>query len=146
MTELTCVSHRNYDNHVKLGSVGKPLEGIEQKIAEDGEILIKGDIVFKGYYKNEEESKSAINEGWLSTGDIGKIDEDGYLFITDRKKHIIITSGGKYLHYNEGKNITPSNIQNKIKNLDNLISNVHPHGDKRNFITCIITPRYINIL
>jgi long-chain acyl-CoA synthetase len=112
--------------------VGKALPFIEDRIAEDGEILVRGKTVFKGYYKNPAATKEMIDEeGWLHTGDIGRKDEDGYLYILDRKKHIIITSGGK--------NITPSNIENAIKASESLISNVHVHGDRRAYCSALIT-------
>lgn len=138
MTESVAVSHMNLPGHTKLGSVGLPVGQIQQKISEDGEILIRGPSVFKGYYKNEEATKSTMYQDWLGTGDIGRIDEDGFLFITDRKKHLIITSGGK--------NLAPANIEKAIKSEDPLISQVHAHGDKRNYITCLIAPSPIETL
>lgn len=132
MTEGTVVSHANRMGEVRLGSVGKPFSFVKDKIAEDGEILIRGDTVFLGYYKNPEATKETIDhEGWLHTGDIGYKDQDGFLYIRDRKKHIIITSGGK--------NITPANIEQAIKNQDPLISQVHVHGDRRPYLTALIT-------
>jgi long-chain acyl-CoA synthetase len=132
MTEATVVTHGNAPGAVRLGSVGKALAFVEDKIAEDGEILVRGKTVFKGYYKDPEATRAMIDEeGWLHTGDIGRKDADGYVFILDRKKHLIITSGGK--------NITPSNLENAVKAQDSLISNVHAHGDKRAYCTAIVT-------
>lgn len=132
LTEATVITHANTPNEFKLGTVGKPIKSVESKLAEDGEILIKGPTVFKGYYKDEKATKEAIDEeGWLHTGDIGELDKDGFLKIKDRKKHIIITSGGK--------NITPAEIENKVKAMDIIISQVHVHGDRRPYIVALIT-------
>lgn len=132
MTEATVVTHTNRPGATRLGSVGQPLPFVEHRLAEDGEILMRGPMVFKGYYKNEAATKETVDEdGWLHTGDIGKIDDDGYLYIVDRKKHIIITAGGK--------NLTPANIENAIKAEDPIISQVHAHGDRRPYITALIT-------
>ena len=132
MTEATVVTHGNRPGVVRLGSVGKAMSFVEDKIAEDGEILVRGPTVFKGYYKNPEATAEMIDaEGWLHTGDIGKKDADGFVYIVDRKKHLIITSGGK--------NISPANVENEIKASDTLISQVHAHGDKRSYCTAIVT-------
>lgn len=132
LTEATVITHANTPKEFKLGTVGKPIKTVECKLADDGEILIRGPIVFKGYYKNEEATKEAIDEeGWLHTGDIGEIDEEGFLKIKDRKKHIIITAGGK--------NIAPAEIENKVKAMDIIISQVHVHGDRRPYLTALIT-------
>lgn len=131
LTEATVISHANRENDTRLGTVGRPIGGLECRLAEDGEILLKGPTIFKGYYKDEEATREAIDEeGWLHTGDIGEMDEDGYLRITDRKKHIIITAGGK--------NITPANLENLIKG-DPLISQVHVHGDTRPYLSALVT-------
>ena len=132
MTEGTAISHLTRSGAVRLGSVGRPLDCVEVKLADDGEILVRGPLVFLGYYKNPEATAETIDaDGWLHTGDIGKIDTDGYLFIVDRKKHIIITSGGK--------NLTPANIENELKSSDPLISQAHVHGDKRPYLTALVT-------
>ncbi len=132
LTEATVITHANTPLEFKLGTVGKPIKCVECKIAEDGEILIRGPIVFKGYYKNEKATQEAIDDqGWLHTGDIGEIDSEGFLKIKDRKKHIIITAGGK--------NITPAEIENKIKAQDIIISQVHVHGDGRPYLVALIT-------
>jgi long-chain acyl-CoA synthetase len=132
MTEATVITHANRPGEVRLGSVGKPLEFVEDSLAEDGEILIRGKVVFQGYYKNPEATAETIDQhGWLHTGDIGKKDDDGFLRIVDRKKHIIITAGGK--------NLTPANIENEIKTEDPLISQVHAHGDRRPYVSALVT-------
>lgn len=132
MTEATVVTHVNRPGAVRLGSVGKALDMVEDKLAEDGEILIRGKTVFQGYYKEAEATKETVDsEGWLHTGDIGKKDADGFLYIVDRKKHIIITAGGK--------NLTPANIENEIKAQDPIISHVHAHGDRRAYVTAIVS-------
>jgi len=125
-TGVTCVSRIG---RVKFGSVGPPLTGTEIKIAEDGEILVKSPSVFKGYYNDPKSTTETLKDGWLYSGDIGQIDEDGYLKITDRKKDIIVTAGGK--------NITPQYIENKLK-FSSYINDAVIIGDKRKFITSLI--------
>ena len=131
MTESSGVSHMNYFGKNKPGTVGTALPGFECRIAEDGEILVRGDGVFQGYLNMPEETAATIDEaGWLHTGDIGEIDEDGFLRITDRKKNLLITAGGK--------NIAPSNIELLI-NREPLISQVLVIGDQRKFLSALIT-------
>ena len=125
-TGVTCVSPAG---KVKFGTVGPPLPGTEVKIAEDGEILVKSPSVFKGYYGNPESTAETIKDGWLYSGDVGEIDEDGYLKITDRKKDIIVTAGGK--------NITPQYIENKLK-ASPYINDAVVIGDKRKFVSSLI--------
>jgi len=125
-TGVTCVSRAG---RVKFGKVGPPLSGTEVKIAEDGEILVRSPSVFKGYYKNPEATQEALKDGWLYSGDVGELDEDGYLKITDRKKDIIVTAGGK--------NITPQYIENKLK-FSPYINDAVVIGDKRKFISSLI--------
>jgi long-chain acyl-CoA synthetase len=125
-TGVTCVSRVG---RVKLGTVGPPLTGTEVKIAEDGEILVRSPSVFKGYFKNPEATAETVKDGWLYSGDVGEIDEDGYLRITDRKKDIIVTAGGK--------NITPQFIENKLK-FSPYINDAVVIGDRRKFLSCLI--------
>jgi len=132
MTEGTVISHGNKPGATRLGSVGQPLGYAECTIAEDGEILVRGELVFLGYHKNDDATRDTVDdEGWLHTGDIGRIDEDGFLYIVDRKKHLIITAGGK--------NLTPANIENELKTEDPMISQVHAHGDRRPYVSALVT-------
>ena len=131
LTENTAASNLNSADAFKLGTVGRALEGVEVRIAEDGEIMLRGKNVFSGYHRREEATAEVLEEdGWFHTGDIGVIDEDGYLKITDRKKDLIVTSGGK--------NIAPQNIENLMKT-DPMISQIMVYGDKRNYLTALVT-------
>ena len=114
----------------KIGTVGLPMPRVEIKIADDGEVLVKGPNVFMGYYKNEEATSETLIDGWLYSGDIGEFDEDGFLRITDRKKNIIITSGGK--------NVAPAPLEGKIKAFDG-ISQCVVIGDQRRFLSALVT-------
>ncbi len=137
MTEMSGISFMPRDGEIKLGGVvGKPIPGVETKLAEDGEILQKGESVFVGYYGNPEATKKAIVDGWLHTGDVGELDEDGDLKITDRKKDIIITAGGK--------NIAPSEIENKLK-FSPFIKEAIVIGDRRKYLTCLIQIELENV-
>lgn len=129
-TETSAPATVNNFEAFKFGTVGKPLPGVELKIAEDGEILIRGRNVFQGYYRDERATKEALVEGWYHTGDIGRIDDDGFLIILDRKKELIITS--------TGKNISPQNIEGLLKS-DPLISQAVAIGDRRNYLTALLT-------
>jgi long-chain acyl-CoA synthetase len=130
MTETaTAATTSTVANH-RFGTVGRALPGVELKIAEDGEILVKGANIFHGYHNNADASFGAVEDGWLHTGDLGSIDEDGYLSITGRKKDIIITAGGK--------NLTPANIENDLKQC-RWISQAVMHGDKRPYPVVLIT-------
>jgi long-chain acyl-CoA synthetase len=130
MTETATASTISTPEDHKFGTVGRALPGVELKIADDGEILIKGPNIFKGYYKMEDKSFGAIEDGWLHTGDLGSIDEDGYLSITGRKKDIIITAGGK--------NLTPANLENDLKQSP-VISQAVMYGDRRPYPVALIT-------
>ncbi|MCS6913310.1 MAG: long-chain fatty acid--CoA ligase [Myxococcales bacterium] len=138
MTEATVITHLNRPGAVRLGSVGRPIPPCEHKIAPDGEILLRGPWIFKGYFKDEAATAQTIVDGWLHTGDIGRVDEDGYLYITDRKKHLIVTAGGK--------NLSPANIEQAIKAEDPLISHVHAHGDRRPYVTALVAPSPLETL
>jgi len=130
MTETSTAATCNTAEEFRFGSVGKPFPGVEVKIADDGEILVRGPNIFRGYYKNPKATSETIVDKWLHTGDIGTIDEDGFLYITGRKKDIIITAGGK--------NITPANLENGLKQ-NQYISQAVVHGDRRPFLTALIT-------
>jgi long-chain acyl-CoA synthetase len=130
MTETaTAATVCTIEDH-KFGTVGKPLPGVEVKIAQDGEVLIKGPNIFQGYHNRADASFGAVEEGWLHTGDLGFIDEDGFLSITGRKKDIIITAGGK--------NITPANLENDLKQC-RWISQAVMHGDQRPYPVVLVT-------
>jgi long-chain acyl-CoA synthetase len=130
MTETATAATISTVEHHRFGTVGRALPGVELKIAEDGEILIKGPNIFQGYHNRADASFGAIEEGWLHTGDLGSIDEDGYLSITGRKKDIIITAGGK--------NLTPANIENDLKQ-SRWISQAVMHGDQRPYPVILVT-------
>ena len=122
MTETSTAATIATPDDFKFGTIGKPLPGVDIKIADDGEILVKGPNIFQGYYKNDEATSETLVDGWLHTGDIGEVDSDGYLKITGRKKDIIITAGGK--------NITPANLEAEIKQHP-LISQCVVVGDRQ---------------
>jgi long-chain acyl-CoA synthetase len=130
MTETSTVASANTPTDFRFGSVGKPLPGVEAKVAEDGELLLRGRNIFQGYYKNEQATAETLVDGWLHTGDLGKIDEDGFIFIVGRKKDIIITAGGK--------NITPANLENGLKQ-NRWISQAVVIGDRRPYLVALIT-------
>lgn len=129
MTESCGISSGTRLKTYRFGTVGLPLDGIKVKLSEDGEILIRSESIFKGYFKNQEATEKTIKDGWLYTGDIGEIDEAGYLKITDRKKDIIITAGGK--------NIAPQYIENKLK-CSSYINDAVVVGEQRKFIAALI--------
>ena len=130
MTETSTAATISSPEDFKIGTIGKPFPGCEIKIAEDGEILVKGPNVFQGYYKNEEATRETIVDGWLHTGDLGSIDADGFITITGRKKDIIITAGGK--------NITPANLEGEIKQHP-LVSQCVVVGDRRPYLVALVT-------
>jgi long-chain acyl-CoA synthetase len=130
MTETATVATYSNPEHHRFGTVGRALPGCEIKIADDGEVLIKGPNIFTGYYKNDDASFGAVRDGWLHTGDLGSLDEDGYLSIIGRKKDIIITAGGK--------NLTPANIENDLKQC-RWVSQAVMHGDRRPYPVMLIT-------
>jgi long-chain acyl-CoA synthetase len=115
----------------RFGTVGPPLPGVELRIADDGEILIKTDTIFAGYYKDEPATQEVLpGDGWLRSGDLGHLDEDGFLTITDRKKDILVTAGGK--------NVAPQNIENALKTHP-LVSQALVVGDRRPYVAALIT-------
>ena len=130
MTETSTAATIATPDDFKFGTIGKPFKGVELKIAEDGEILVKGPNIFQGYYKNDAATRETIVDGWLHTGDLGEFDEDGYLKITGRKKDIIITAGGK--------NITPANLEAEIKQHP-LVSQAVVIGDRRPYLVAVVT-------
>jgi long-chain acyl-CoA synthetase len=130
MTETSTVASANTPESFRFGSVGRPLPGVEAKVAEDGELLLRGPNMFQGYYKNAQATAETLVDGWLHTGDLGRIDEDGYIFIVGRKKDIIITAGGK--------NITPANLENGLKQT-RWISQAVVVGDRRPYLVALIT-------
>ncbi|MFH1114970.1 MAG: AMP-binding protein [Pseudomonadota bacterium] len=135
MTE-TCGATSGPHHQIKYGTVGEPCRGLELKLGEDGEILVRGDSIFSGYHRDEEATGEVVKNGWLHTGDIGRFDEDGHLMIVDRKKDIIITSGGK--------NISPSEIENKMK-CSPYIKEAVVIGDGRKYLTALVQIDYENV-
>ena len=133
LTETSPVIAVNTPEAHKLGTVGKPLPNVEVRIAEDGEVLVRGPSIFKGYWNRAEETRDAFVDGWFKTGDIGHLDSDGYLSITDRKKDLIKTSGGKF--------IAPQPIENSLK-LNPLIGTAVVLGDRRKFPAVLIAPHF----
>jgi long-chain acyl-CoA synthetase len=130
MTELTAPATMSNLADYRIGSVGKPLPGFEVKIADDGEILVKGDNVISGYWKQPDVTRESFtSDGFFMTGDIGMFDSDGFLYITDRKKDLIITSGGK--------NVAPQNIENLFKS-DPLFSQCIVIGERRKYLSCLL--------
>lgn len=129
MTETTGISHMSSEVDYKVGTVGKALPETLVKIAEDGEILVKHAGIFKGYYKDEEQTKEVLVDGWMHTGDVGMIDEEGYLKLTDRKKDLIITAGGK--------NVAPQYLENLLK-FSPYINDSVVIGDRRKYLTALI--------
>ncbi len=132
LTETSAATTINRPETNKVGTVGQPLPGTEVKIAPDGEILVRGGGVMREYWKRPDATAEVLSDdGWFSTGDIGVIDEEGRVQITDRKKDIIVTAGGK--------NVAPQNIENLVKSINPLISQVVIHGDKRKYLSAIVT-------
>lgn len=130
MTESTGVISMNTPAATRFGTVGRPLEGVSVRIAEDGEVLARGPNVFRGYHDNDRATREVLSDGWLYTGDLGSVDAEGYLTITGRKKDVIITASGK--------NLTPANIENDLRQSP-LISHAVMHGDRRPYPVALIT-------
>jgi long-chain acyl-CoA synthetase len=130
MTETCAAGTINTDLEMKLGTIGKPVTGLEMRVGPDGELLARGPNIFAGYFKNEQATRETLDDGWLATGDLGSIDDDGFVRITGRKKDIIITSSGK--------NITPANIENGLKQT-RWISEAIVYGDNRPYLVALVT-------
>ncbi|WP_029433769.1 long-chain fatty acid--CoA ligase [Blastococcus sp. URHD0036] len=131
LTETTAAAAVNHDDALRIGTVGRPLPGVGFAIAEDGEILIRGGVVMRGYWKNDQATAEAIDaDGWFHTGDIGEIDADGFVKITGRKKEILVTAGGK--------NVAPAVLEDRLR-AHRLISQCIVVGDQRPFIGALIT-------
>jgi long-chain acyl-CoA synthetase len=135
MTETSPIISVNPYPNLKWGTVGKPIPNVEVKIAPDGEILTRGPHVMQGYYNQPEETSVIIDsEGWLHTGDIGEFDTDGYLRITDRKKHLFVSTGGK--------NIAPAPIETLLTQSP-YIDQIMLLGDKRQYVSAVIVPDFV---
>jgi len=131
LSEITTAATVNRPSAFRFGTVGRPLPGVELRIAEDGEILIRSNTVFAGYYRDEEATRATLDdEGFVHTGDVGHVDEDGFLVITDRKKDLIVTSGGK--------NVAPQNLENDLKT-HRIVSQAVIVGDRRPYVAALVT-------
>jgi len=131
LTECTTAASTNTHEAYRFGTVGRPLPGTEVKVAEDGELLIKSETVFQGYYNDPEATAEVLGaDGWLRSGDIAEIDEDGFIVITDRKKDIIVTAGGK--------NVAPQNLENDLK-ASKFVSQAMVVGDRQPYVAALIT-------
>jgi long-chain acyl-CoA synthetase len=131
LTETASSATVNEPEDFRIGTVGRPVEGAEIRLADDGEILIRSDAVFAGYYKDPDATAAALTaDGWLRTGDVGEIDDEGFVRITERKKDLIITAGGK--------NIAPQNLENALK-ASRFVSQALVVGDRRPYVAALVT-------
>jgi long-chain acyl-CoA synthetase len=130
LTETTAASTVNTPGHIKIGTVGRPIRGTAVRIAEDGEVLIKGPHVFTGYYNNPAATAEAFTDGWFHSGDLGELDSDGFLRITGRKKEIIVTAAGK--------NVAPAVLEDRLRS-HRLVSQCMVVGDAQPYIACLVT-------
>jgi long-chain acyl-CoA synthetase len=131
LTESSAASFCNRPTRLRIGTVGPPFPGTEVRIAPDGEVLLRGRSIMRGYHNLPAETREALEGGWLHTGDIGQLDDEGRLAITDRKKDLIKTSGGKY--------VAPQELEGRLKALSPYLSQVLVHGDRRNYVTALVT-------
>ena len=131
LTESAAATHVDLPYRHKPGTVGPPLPGVEVKLADDGEVLMRCPWIMRGYHRQPELSAEALQDGWLHTGDVGTVDADGHLTLTDRKKDLIKTSGGKY--------VAPQELEGRLKALSPLVSQALVHGDRRTYVTALIT-------
>ena len=136
LTEATCTVTLNTRDDFKPGTLGRPLPGVKISIAEDEEILVRGDLVMKGYYNRPEDSSEALEGGWLHTGDMGYIDGQGYLVMTDRKKDILVTSGGK--------NISPQRLETLLRT-SRFIEQAVIIAERRRFVSALIVPDFLQL-
>ncbi len=137
LTETSPIVSTNAPGANKVGTVGRPIENVEVRIADDGEILVRGPCVMRGYYQKPDDTRAVLSaDGWLSTGDIGRLDADGYLLVTDRKKEMLKTAGGKL--------IAPQPIENRLKSSPYIL-NCAIVGDRQKFISALIVPNFPNV-
>jgi long-chain acyl-CoA synthetase len=130
LTETTAPATVNRPTALKIGTVGRPIPGVDLRIADDGEILVRGINVLRGYWNNEAATKEALEDGWFHTGDLGSLDEDGFLRITGRKKEILVTAAGK--------NVAPAPLEDRLR-AHPLVSQCLVVGDGRKFISALVT-------
>jgi long-chain acyl-CoA synthetase len=136
-TENAGLATANYPGHLEVGTIGTAMPGTELRLSPQGEILLRGPHIFAGYLNKPDKTAEALKDGWLHTGDVGAVDNQGFVRITDRMKDIIITAGGK--------NITPSEIENQLK-FSPYISDAVVIGDKRSYLTCLIMIDHDNVV